>query len=194
MLRGPHPQCADESPAPTSSNPGMAVSTPHPPSRVRDPAISALVPSLVVRHTVLLSSRVVRRSRRASARGSRGRVPRAVRTRRSRGGDHGQSRRTPRAAAWCETATASALWPGAGRPAPARDTAEELYECMLVGREMSSSDHLACLLAHRRQRGCLMDIEPDILRVPFHECRSLLWSMGLRQLHGCSKGRALNTG
>jgi hypothetical protein len=44
----------------------------------------------------------------------------------------------------------------------------------------------------RRQRGCLMHIERDILGGAFHESRSLLWSTDLRQLHGSSKGRALN--
>jgi hypothetical protein len=47
-------------------------------------------------------------------------------------------------------------------------------------------------LTARGHRHCLMHVQRDILRRPFHESRSLLWAMGLRQLHGSSKGRALN--
>ena len=69
--------------------------------------------------------------------------------------------------------------------------AEELDERVCVGGKKRSGDHLARFLLRRRQRGCLMDIEPDILRSPFPESRSLLWSMVPRHLHGSSKGRAL---
>jgi hypothetical protein len=41
--------------------------------------------------------------------------------------------------------------------------AEELDECVGVGREQRSGDHRARFLANRRQRSCLMHIERDIL-------------------------------
>lgn len=37
-----------------------------------------------------------------------------------------------------------------------------------------------------------LPVEPPRLGGALHESRSLLWAMGLGQLHGSSKGRALN--
>jgi hypothetical protein len=38
----------------------------------------------------------------------------------------------------------------------------------------------------------LVHVESDILGRPLHEGRSLVWSTVLSQLHGSTKGRALN--
>jgi len=69
---------------------------------------------------------------------------------------------------------------------------EELDDRRPRGRQDGPREHVPALFPYRGHRRCLMDVQRDILRRPFHESRSLLWAMGLRQLHGSTKGRALN--
>jgi hypothetical protein len=70
--------------------------------------------------------------------------------------------------------------------------ADKLREGRTVGRQHAPGDHPPALLPHRGHRSCLVDVQRDILDCPFHESRSLLWTTGLGQLHGSSKGRTLN--
>jgi hypothetical protein len=56
----------------------------------------------------------------------------------------------------------------------------------------SSGDHAPAPFPDRHHGRCLMHVESDILGRPLHEGRSLVWSMGLPQIHGSTKGRALN--
>jgi len=76
--------------------------------------------------------------------------------------------------------------PGSTHPA------DELREGASVGGHHTPGDHPPAFLPHRRHRGCLVNVQRDILGSPFHESRSLLWATGLGRLHGNSKGRALN--
>jgi hypothetical protein len=69
---------------------------------------------------------------------------------------------------------------------------EELHDRPLLRRQQRPRYYSSTRLAHRGGRGCLMNIERDILGSAFHESRSLLWSIVVWRLHGNSKGRALN--
>src|SRR6266571_9338779 len=81
---------------------------------------------------------------------------------------------------------------GAARCIPCRNISSLRLPNSLVGRQHTPCDHPPALLPHRRHRGCLVDVQRDILGGPIHEGRSLLWATGLGRLHGSSKGRALN--
>jgi hypothetical protein len=74
----------------------------------------------------------------------------------------------------------------------AAHAAEELDERWRLRGQDRPRDHPPAVVPDRGHRHCLMDVQRHILRRPFHESRSLLWAMGLRHLHGSSKGRALN--
>ena len=76
-------------------------------------------------------------------------------------------------------------------PSPAHP-ADELREGAAVRRQHAARNHSPALLPHRRHRSCLVHVERDILRGPFHESHSLLGTTGLGRLYGSSKGRALN--
>jgi hypothetical protein len=61
-----------------------------------------------------------------------------------------------------------------------------------VGRQHAAADHSVARVANGRHGGCLVHIQADILRTPLHEGRSLVLSTVSEQLHGNTKGRALN--
>jgi len=71
-------------------------------------------------------------------------------------------------------------------------SAQELHDRRPIRRQHAPGDHPPAVRPHRGHRGCLMDVQRDILRTPFHESRSLLWSTGLGRLHGSNMGCALN--
>ena len=52
---------------------------------------------------------------------------------------------------------------------------DERNERQLLRRQDAPRDHPAARFPHRGDRGCLVDVQRDILRGPFHESRSLLW-------------------
>ncbi len=76
-------------------------------------------------------------------------------------------------------------------PSPAHP-ADELRQGAAVSRQHASRNHPPAHLPHRRHRSCLVHVERDILRCPFHESRSLLRTTGLGRLYGSSRGSALN--
>jgi hypothetical protein len=61
-----------------------------------------------------------------------------------------------------------------------------------LARKHSSVDHTLSWVAAGRDGCGLMHVESDIFSRTFHKSRSLVVAVWLRQLHGSTKGRALN--
>jgi len=70
--------------------------------------------------------------------------------------------------------------------------AEELRDRCGIGWQDRPRDHATGLRADRGHRRCLMDVQRHIFRRSLHEGRSLLRVIGLGQLDGSTRGRALN--